>query len=76
MKEGRIAYSPEIKLAAVRDRQNGVGVVEVMKKYQIPNRNRLKDWCRAYKLYGKKHFNRERSVSDKNRVSLRSRNGR
>lgn len=54
MREGRIAYSPEIKLAAVRDRQNGLGVVEVMKKYQIPNRNRLKDWCRAYKLYGEK----------------------
>lgn len=43
IKESRKHYLPTIKLAAVHDRQNGLGVVEVMEKYQIQNRNRLKD---------------------------------
>lgn len=56
IKESRKHYLPTIKLAAVHDRQNGLGVVEVMEKYQIQNRNRLKDWCKAYKEYGENAF--------------------
>lgn len=61
IKESRKHYLPTIKLAAVHDRQNGLGVVEVMEKYQIQNRNRLKDWCKAYKEHGEGRFGKRRA---------------
>ena len=42
-------YSGSLKLAAVHDRLRGDSVIEVMVRYGIPNRHRLKEWCRAYK---------------------------
>lgn len=56
MNTKRITYPPETKLAAVRARCNGATVVEVMEKYQIHNRTRLKEWSRAYKKYGESAF--------------------
>jgi len=55
---GYKAVSTELGInrETVRDRQNGLGVVEVMEKYQIQNRNRLKDWCKAYKEHGENAF--------------------
>lgn len=49
-------YPSELKLAVVRDRQAGLSVVDVMEKYQINNRNRIKEWCRVYKKYGEEAF--------------------
>ena len=37
------SYSAEVKLAAVKDHQKGVPTVEVMKRYQVANRHRIKD---------------------------------
>ena len=56
LKDHRTSYSPETKLAAVCARRNGETVVEVMEKYHIYNRSRLKEWCRAYKKYGESAF--------------------
>ena len=36
------SYSSEVKLAAVKDREKGVPVIEVMQRYGIRNRNRIK----------------------------------
>lgn len=49
-------YPPELKLAAVRDRLKGMDVVDVMAKYQIPNRHCIKEWVRIYKSKGEKAF--------------------
>lgn len=52
----RKTYSPELKLAAVHDREKGVSVVEVMHRYGIGNRNRIKDWCAQYREKGAQAF--------------------
>lgn len=52
-------YSPELKLAAVHDRLEGMDVVDVMTKYQIPNRHRVKEWVRIYKNKGEEAFRRK-----------------
>lgn len=49
-------YSSEIKLAAVLDREQGVSMVEVMRRYGILNRNRIKGWCALYREKGKEAF--------------------
>lgn len=49
-------YSSEVKRAVVKDRQAGVPIVEVMSRYQIPNRSRIKAWCRLYAKYGESVF--------------------
>ena len=50
------SYSAEVKLAAVKDRQKGVPTVEVMKRYQVANRHRIKEWCNLYTHYGETAF--------------------
>ncbi len=52
----RITYPPEIKIAVARDRINGMGVVEVMAKYHILNRHRVKEWVRMYLKEGEEAF--------------------
>ena len=52
------SYSPDIKLAAVKDREQGVSVVEVMQRYGILNRNRIKGWCALYREKGVSAFKR------------------
>lgn len=52
----RPRYPKEVKQSAVRDRLNGDSVVEVMERYQINNRTRLKDWCAQYKKLGASAF--------------------
>ena len=49
-------YPGEVKLAAVHDRLRGDSMVEVMARYQIPNRNRIKQWCKTYKKFGPAAF--------------------
>ena len=55
----RIEYAPEIKVAVAQDRIAGMGVVEVMTKYHIPNRHRVKEWAGMYKLKGAQAFGLE-----------------
>lgn len=49
-------YPPELKLAAVHDRLKGMDVVDVMAKYQIPNRHCIKEWIKIYKSKGEEAF--------------------
>lgn len=58
--EKKESYSAEIKMAVVKDRENGVAVVEVMQRYGIPNRTRIKEWCAAYRRNGLKAFLHEK----------------
>lgn len=53
------SYSPEVKLAAVKDRLEGIPMAEVMKKYQICNRRRIKAWRTSYAEKGEKAFDME-----------------
>ena len=55
-KEAHPNYSPELKLAVVADRMNGDSVVDVMHRYQIPNRHRIKEWCALYQKNGPSVF--------------------
>lgn len=55
------SYSPETKLAAVRDRLNDVPMIDVMRQYQIANRNRVKEWCALYAKYGPSAFTRRKN---------------
>lgn len=50
------SYSSEVKLAAVKDREKGIPVIEVMQRYGIRNRNRIKGWCALYRQKGSKAF--------------------
>lgn len=50
------SYSPETKLAVVKDRADGVSVVEVMHRYGVPNRTRIKEWCALYRKKGEAAF--------------------
>ena len=43
-----IAYSNEVKLAAVRDRLNCIATVDVMERYGTTNRNIVKRWMREF----------------------------
>ena len=52
----RVTYDPEVKLAVALDRLNGMGVVDVMAKYHIPNRHRVKEWVGMYKKKGAEAF--------------------
>ena len=52
----RITYAPEVKVAVARDRIDGMGVVEVMQKYHIPNRHRVKEWVGMYLEDGEAAF--------------------
>jgi len=45
-------YPPELKLAVVADRLNGDSVIDIMERYQIPNRHRIKEWCAQYQKKG------------------------
>ncbi len=58
------SYSVETQLAAVQDRKNGVPIVEVMKRYKIANRHRIKEWCNQYALYGPEVFTRNSYQND------------
>ncbi|MFD0702639.1 helix-turn-helix domain-containing protein [Slackia equolifaciens] len=51
-----IAYSSEVKLAAVRDRLNGIATVDVMERYGITNRNIVKRWMREFRARGEAAF--------------------
>lgn len=51
-----VEYPGEVKLAAVTDRLRGDSMIEVMARYKIPNRNRIKQWCKAYKKHGAAAF--------------------
>lgn len=53
-------YSPEVKLAAVKDRLSGVPMIDVMRCYQIANRNRIKDWCVQYAKQGPSAFGKKK----------------
>lgn len=44
----RCNYSQKTKNAAVRDRLNGMSVIDVMAKYKIRSRHRIKNWMQAY----------------------------
>ena len=46
------ALGTELKLAGVADRLNGDSVIDVMERYQIPNRHRIKEWCAQYQKKG------------------------
>ena len=52
----RITYPPETKRAVAQDRIAGMGVVEVMAKYHIPNRHRVKEWVGMYLKEGEEAF--------------------
>ena len=52
----RNRYSTETKIAAVKDREAGMSVVAVMKKYSIPNRHRLNEWMKIYRKSGEAGF--------------------
>lgn len=58
------SYSTETKLAAVQDRKNVVPTVEVMKRYKIANRHRIKEWCNQYALYDPEVFTRNACQND------------
>lgn len=45
-------YAPEVKLAAVKAREQGVSMVDVMQRFDINNRNRIKGWCAIYRKKG------------------------
>lgn len=49
-------YPPEIKLAVALDRAQGVAVIDVMQRYKIPNRTRIKEWCSLYRKEGEAAF--------------------
>ena len=53
-------YSPEVKLAAVKDHLSGVPMIDVMRRYQIANRNRIKDWCVQYAKQGPSAFGKKK----------------
>lgn len=50
--DSHVEYPGEIKVAAARDRLRGDSMVDVMERYQIPNRSRIKQWCKVYKKHG------------------------
>ncbi len=54
--KGHIAYSKEVKLAAVRDRLSGIATVDVMERYGITNRNIVKRWMREFRSRGQAAF--------------------
>lgn len=54
--KGHIAYSKEVKLAAVRDRLSGIATVDVMERYGITNRNIVKRWMREFRFRGQAAF--------------------
>lgn len=54
--DDRKHYSLETKLAVVRGRQEGMSVIEVMEKYQIHDRYRVKEWCKYYAENGSEAF--------------------
>lgn len=51
-----IAYPNVVKLAAVRDRLNGIATVDVMERYGITNRNIAKRWMREFRARGEAAF--------------------
>lgn len=53
------SYSAETKLAAVKDRQNGVPIIEIMERYKIANRHRIKEWCNLYSNHGEGAFGKK-----------------
>lgn len=57
-------YSPEVKLAAVKDRLSGVPMIDVMRRYQIANRNRIKEWCVQYAKQGPSAFEKNHQVKE------------
>ena len=53
----RRTYKPETKLAVARDRlENGLSVVEVMKRHGVANRRQVKEWCNQYAKRGAAAF--------------------
>lgn len=54
--DDRRHYSLETKLAVVRGRWAGMSVIEVMEKYHVHDRHRVKDWCKSYKKKGVEAF--------------------
>ena len=55
LEEPRV-YTPETKMAVVRDRERGVPVIDVMQRYGVLNRSRIKDWCSLYRKKGMRAF--------------------
>ncbi len=53
-------YSPEVKLAAIKDRLNGVPMIDIMRRYQIASRNRIKSWCAQYAKQGPSAFGKNK----------------
>ena len=53
-------YSPEVKLAAIKDRLNGVPMIDIMRRYQIASRNRIKSWCAQYAKKGPSAFGKNK----------------
>lgn len=45
----RTRYPKDLKLAVVKDRLAGMPVIDVMIKYRIRNRNRIKNWVHQYR---------------------------
>ena len=59
-KSDRNRYSPEVKLAAIKDRLNGVPMIDIMRRYQIASRNRIKSWCAQYAKQGPSAFGKNK----------------
>lgn len=47
--DGKTYYPNYIKEAAINDRLNGVPIVEIMQKYHIRSRARIKKWFSTYR---------------------------
>lgn len=64
-------YSPELKLTAAREHLSGKSIVEVMARYGIPSRHRVKEWTRLYKQKGAKAFGLEESAETESEQNSR-----
>ena len=54
------AYSPDLKLQAVREYLSGKGsLAEISKKYRLRSKNQLQDWLKVYNAHG--DFNSRKS---------------
>lgn len=71
---GRQKYSPELKLLAAREHLSGKSTVEVMARYGISSRHRVKEWTRLYKQKGAAAFGVEESVETETKQNPKDEN--
>lgn len=73
-RSGRRSYPSELKLAVVHEHLSGKPTVEVMARYGIPSRHRVKEWTRLYKQKGAAAFGVEESVETETKQNLEGEN--